>query len=186
MTQLGKSNTHANAVRTAKMLVGVIAVCVAIITCVAVLVVPYAQNAHMRDSRLLVAIDEHTFPDTAWRTFVASSFDTNADGYLSEEEAQAVTHIGSYDTTSFEVIDEGISHKGITSLEGIERFSNLEMVVAEGNDLDHIDVSGNAKLRYVDLRGNSGRFDVRYTNEQADMQVLVDEGARVASEGDAA
>lgn len=183
MAAIEGSQSQSSAARTAKVVVGAVAVCVALIACVVVLVLPYAQDADACDDRLLVAIDEQLFPDAAWRTFVAQSFDTNGDGYLSEQEAQVVTHIGSYDTTTYEVIDAGISNKGITSLAGIERFKNLEMLVAQGNDFASLDVTGNPHLQYLDVRGNASRFDVNYTNDQANMQILVDEGAQVVSDG---
>ncbi len=164
---------------------GSLAVAVVSVAAAVLLVVPYALGPDGRDGRLLVAVDAQAFPDSAWREYVSSTFDANGDGYLSFDETEGVTRIGSCDPSTGDVLDEGASNRGIRSFAGIERFPNLEMLVAQGNDIDSIDVTGNPRLRFADLRGNGGRFDVLYGDDQADMRVFVDGGSRVVSQPDA-
>lgn len=165
------------------MLVGVLAVVAAVVAVAVLLVAPHVLHPDARDGRLLVAVDERTFPDSAWRGYVSSAFDEDGDGYLSSAETEGVTRIGSFDVSTGDVIDEGASNLGIRSFAGIECFPNLEMLVAQGNDVANIDVAGNPSLRALDVRGN-GRFDLQYADEQAGLQVFVDGGVRVVSETD--
>lgn len=163
------------------MAVGAAAVVAVILAALVLLVLPYAFHPEARDGRLLVAVDDRMFPDAAWRSYVSSTFDVNGDGFLSCDETEGVVRIGSYDPSTLEVTDAGASGRGIASFEGIEHFPNLEMLVVQGNMVKSIDVTGNPKLRYLDMR-NSDRFDITYADEQADMQVLVDGGVRTVSE----
>ena len=86
-----------------------------------------------------IAIDDVNFPDPVFRDYVSENFDLDDDGYLSEEECEAVTDIDVSGTDS----DDG----GITSLEGIEYFTELSALYCTYNEgLDSLDVSNNTAL----------------------------------------
>jgi len=68
--------------------------------------------------------------------------DTNNDGEIQVSEAQAVTSLNLY-------------QKGISSLSGIEEFSNLQRLDCEFNSLTNIDIlSQNSNLFYLDADSN--------------------------------
>lgn len=89
-----------------------------------------------------VQIDENSFPDSIFRSYVSDSFDADGNGLLSESEIKSVT-----------VAD--VSDKGIASLKGIEIFTELTKLDASGNKLTGVDLSGNTKLSSCDLSDNS-------------------------------
>lgn len=162
---------------------GTVLVGIVIVAILGALVMPYALGgSDRRDTRLVIPIDARTFPDAAWRSFVLSSYDLDGDGFLSSGEAGAVVHIGLYNKDTHEVGDQGVSGRGIKSLEGIEHFPNLEMLVAQNNAIEKLDLSGNPLLLYIDLRGNP-RFELTYSPENKDAHVLVDEDALVTGAG---
>ena len=89
-----------------------------------------------------VEITADNFPDLIFMQYVKDNFDTDNDGRLSDEEIEAVTKIDVSGTMS--------SDGGITSLEGIEIFTELQTLRCEYNEgLASLDVSGNAKLSYL-------------------------------------
>ena len=72
-----------------------------------------AQLAHAQDT----AISEENFPDDNFREYIASYYDSNKDGILSQAEADKVTDIEDlYENYEF------------ASLAGIENFKNLETI----------------------------------------------------------
>ena len=79
-----------------------------------------------------VAIDADNFPDPVFRAYV-QTLDTDGDGELSQAERDAVTRID-------------LRNKGLTSLQGIGFFPNLEQLLCNTNSLTELDVSGNPKL----------------------------------------
>ena len=85
---------------------------------------------------------EESFTDPVFMQYVKDHFDTDDDGYLSNEEIEKVTEINVSGTVS--------ADGGITSLEGIEIFTELLTLRCEYNaGLTSLDVSGNAKLSYL-------------------------------------
>jgi Leucine-rich repeat (LRR) protein len=90
-----------------------------------------------------IAIDATNFPDPIFREYVSENFDTNNSGYLSTQEAAAVT--------SIEVL-----LMSITDLTGIEYFTNLEYLNCMGNLLTELNVSQNTAL--VDLSCSLNRL----------------------------
>jgi len=89
-----------------------------------------------------IAIDETNFPDEVFREYVSRYFDIegdSADGYLSEVELGEVQEIDVSGTSS--------SDYGITSLKGIEFFTNLTVLQCRYNaNLLELDVSANTAL----------------------------------------
>jgi Ca2+-binding EF-hand superfamily protein len=81
--------------------------------------------------------------DPAFREYLINNFDGDGDGRLSETEAEGVDEID-------------CSELNISSLEGIERFTNLTSLACSGNKLATIDVRSNTAL--VTLRCDSNRL----------------------------
>jgi Leucine-rich repeat (LRR) protein len=71
-----------------------------------------------------------------------AGYDEDGDGYLSGEEAAAVVELS-------------VAGLGISSLDGIEVFANLEVLDAQDNDLAAADLSALTHLRAVNLSGNA-------------------------------
>ena len=77
-----------------------------------------------------IKIDNDTnFPDSAFREYVRR-FDTDGDGYLTDDERNAV--IGDMGEAT------GPFNKGIKSLKGIEYFPNVEWLFCYGNELTEL------------------------------------------------
>jgi len=89
----------------------------------------FAATAYAAD----VDIDSTNFPDSNFRAIVEGK-DTNSDNILSESEAQSVT--------SFNLMN-----KNISSLQGIEYFTNIESLFCSRNPLSELDVSSLSKLK---------------------------------------
>lgn len=86
-------------------------------------------------------------PDEAFRAYLQANVDLNADGSISSDEAEAVTSMG--DPSQADDAGNGLSGLGITSLEGIERFANLQNLVCSKNDIPTIDLSQNTRLEHL-------------------------------------
>lgn len=80
-----------------------------------------------------LAIDETNFPDANFRSYVLASFDSNGDEKLDDEEIANVKYINA-------------PSKTISSLKGIEYFTELLELDCDNNQLTSLDVSKNAKL----------------------------------------
>ena len=84
------------------------------------------------------------FPDSSFSTYVRDNFDDNGDGYLDDDELDAVTQINPGNSVI------------IRSLAGTEYFRNLEKITVTNQSIGGtIDLSGLANLRYVDISGCS-------------------------------
>lgn len=80
-----------------------------------------------------LAIDETNFPDANFRSYVLASFDSNGDEKLDDEEIANVKYIHA-------------PAKTISSLKGIEYFTELLELNCDNNQLTSLDVSKNTKL----------------------------------------
>lgn len=98
-----------------------------------------SQNTSSSE-QMITAIDQTSFPDSAFQAKVRS-YDLNNDGNLSESEVRLVTRLD-------------VSNSGITDLEGIRFFSDLESLICDGNQLQNLDVSNNEKLTYLSCGEN--------------------------------
>ena len=87
-----------------------------------------------------IKISSDYFPDANFRA-VVSSYDTDGDGILSVNEASKVTSLN-------------LNNKGISSLTGIEYFSNLTDLSCNVNYLESLDVSGLPELHMLDCSNN--------------------------------
>lgn len=86
--------------------------------------------------------DVISFADANFKTYCLNNFDTNSDGEISEDEAKAVTAID-------------CSLANLTSLVGIEYFSNLTSIDVSCNKLTSLDLSHSPKLTEVLVNNNS-------------------------------
>ena len=93
-------------------------------------------------------IDEKHFPDQTFRDYIAETADSDGDGTLSKEEANAVEYIGYWDKETSSYV-EPISNAGITSLEGVEYFRNLKGIVIVYNPITTVDLRKNKNLEYA-------------------------------------
>lgn len=80
-----------------------------------------------------LVIDETNFPDANFRSYVLASFDSNGDEKLDDEEIANVKYIHA-------------PAKTISSLKGIEYFTELLELNCDNNQLTSLDVSKNTKL----------------------------------------
>ena len=106
---------------------------------------------------------EKAIVDPNLKAYVIEQFDTDKDGILSQEEADAATEL--YART-YEYGDQPL--KKITSLKGIEIFPNLTTLVAGNMEtLDDVDLTKNTKLTTVELTPNKGLTSINVTNMPA-------------------
>ena len=87
------------------------------------------------------AINDESFPDSRFRSYVVENFDKDGSGDLSEEEIAAVTDIS-------------VSDMGIRSLSGIGYFTELVSLDCSWNELTSLDLSGNTKITELNAVGN--------------------------------
>lgn len=81
-----------------------------------------------------VDIDETTFPDANFRQYVKDKFDKDKNNALSADEIAAVKDIRP-------------THRDISSLTGVEHFTNLERLIVQDNEkLTTLDLSKNTAL----------------------------------------
>lgn len=80
-----------------------------------------------------IEINEDTFPDEIFRGYVLNSIDADGDGILTQEECSAVDRIN-------------VKDNFISSLKGIEYFTNLRSLDCSSNELASLDVTHNLAL----------------------------------------
>lgn len=91
----------------------------------------------------MVPMKNIVFSDAEFKNYCVTNFDTDGDGEISPYEAWFVTRIECSDS-------------GLTSLEGIQFFSNLEYLDISGNTLlSRLDVSKNTALASLDVSNNT-------------------------------
>lgn len=87
---------------------------------------------------------EKDVPDAAFRA-VLTQFDTDSDGIVSRAEADAVTELDlEWDWESAQISD----------LQGIGFFTELQVLNASWQNLNAVDLSGNTKLKRINLEFN--------------------------------
>lgn len=83
-----------------------------------------------------VEINETNFPDGTFRDYVKTNFDTDSSGILSQTELDAVR-------------DVDVRDKNITTLKGVEHFTNLKLLHCGSNQLSSLDVRQNTLLEML-------------------------------------
>lgn len=86
-------------------------------------------------------INEENFPDSAFRQYISENFDKDDNGYLSDGEIAEAKTIN-------------INRSGVSSLQGIEYFTELEELWCDGNTLKTLDLSKNTKLENLACASN--------------------------------
>ena len=82
-------------------------------------------------------------PDANFKSFLLENFDTNKDGNISLPEAKAVKKLD-------------CSGKNIKSLDGIEKFENLEYLDCSNNQLNELELRYNKKIdRLICTKNNN-------------------------------
>ena len=87
-----------------------------------------------------ILIDEEHFPDEVFRNYLLSH-SSGADGVLTPRERNGMKSLDPM-------------NRGISSLQGIEYFPNLETLYCNGNQLTSLDVSKFPALRHLSCYGN--------------------------------
>ena len=88
-----------------------------------------------------IAIDENSFPDEKFRSYVLSNYDLNKDKILDDEEIEAVTEID-------------VSGQGIADLRGIRYFTALKHLDCHDNQLIELDTWRCEVLEWIDCSQN--------------------------------
>ena len=96
------------------------------------------------------SIDSTNFPDSIFREY-ASLFDMDGDGVLTEKECEAADYI---DLAEF----------GISSLKGIEYFTDIIRLQCYLNNLEQVDLSQNTMLTYLDIGDNPNLTELDLSN----------------------
>ena len=112
-----------------------------------------------------VKVDESTFPDAVFRDYISESVDTNNDGLLSVEEIENVT-------TIFLRANKDERYSNLTSLKGVEIFSELSELSIMGCGVKELDLSGNRKLTYLQCSDTAiTNIDVSIFPELRNLQI---------------
>jgi len=90
----------------------------------------------------IIPIVPRYFPDNTFLSYVYQNFDTDKSGALTNAEIQAVTRISCYGM-------------GISSLKGVEFFTELTFLDCGFNALTELDVTHNTKLESLGFAANS-------------------------------
>lgn len=104
-----------------------------------------------------VEINETNFPDAAFRAVVQEK-DTDGNNALSDAEIAAATKIS-------------CKKKGITSLKGIEYFTELEDLYCHNNELTELDLSNNKALK--ELNCSTNRLTALDLRNNTELQMVI-------------
>ncbi len=123
-----------------------------------VLLATMAITSCSKDPNLLVAEDPHVVlskssainiyvPDTTFKAYLVENFDTNSDGEISKTEALEVTYIN-------------IRDKEVTSLLGIEDFTNIDSLYCGYTNITTLNLFHNNKLKYINTEFNTNLLGI--------------------------
>lgn len=84
-----------------------------------------------------------TFTDSSFRSYVSSNFDKDSNGYLSDAEIANVTSI-----------DVSKCSPAISSLNGVELFTNLSKLDCNEQSIRNLDIENLENLEYIDVSSN--------------------------------
>mgnify|MGYP003295500197 CR=1 FL=1 len=106
------------------------------------------NNINYPNARISVAVVADKYLDVSdnvtddkFREYIFSTVDKNNDGKISEYEALLCEELN-------------LNKRGISSLKGIELFSNLQVLNCASNDLEKVDLSNNKRLIILDINNN--------------------------------
>jgi len=98
-------------------------------------------DLHQSGKEIIPFIPGIEITDEKFKQYLVENFDSNGDGEISTEEAEAVTFID-------------CSGREIESLGGLEYFINLNTLLCANNQLTELLMPGNSKLKKVDCSSN--------------------------------
>ena len=88
-----------------------------------------------------VVLSATNFPDANFRTYISQKTGVSVGGIISDATLASITNINT-------------SYKNISSLQGIEYFTELTELVCRNNNLTSLDLSKNTKLTYLNCESN--------------------------------
>ena len=97
-----------------------------------------------------IELNETNFPDKKFRKYLSDEFDMDKDGVLSRGESGELSEVKMIDIGGEEDDEEAI-----TTLKGIEYFTNLEVLYCSKNNIKELDVSKNTNLRSLYCSDNN-------------------------------
>lgn len=95
------------------------------------------DTSNQQPAKDAIALDETTFPDALFRTYIQKNFDKDGNGELSGEELSSVIAIIAPEDSS------------LTSLQGIEYFTELQTLTFSNTGVTSIDLTNNTKLTFI-------------------------------------
>ena len=113
-----------------------------------------------------IAIDASHFPDSKFRAQIMACYDKDSNGQLDETEISAVNDISCSDS-------------GISTLQGIEFFTELYYLDCSSNQLTSLDVSNNTNLQQLFCHNN--KLTSLNLLQNTNLQVLVCSNNRLTS-----
>ena len=113
-----------------------------------------------------IAIDASHFPDSKFRAQIMACYDKDSNGRLDETEISAVNDISCSDS-------------GISTLQGIEFFTELYYLDCSSNQLTSLDVSNNTNLQQLFCHNN--KLTSLNLLQNTNLQVLVCSNNRLTS-----
>ena len=112
-----------------------------------------AINVTVTDNSVSVPLDAEHFPDANFRAKIAEAADVNGDGVLNGTEINAVDNLSMKNTA-------------ISTLRGLEYFTQLRSLTCTGAGLTSLDVSMFPNLKWLDCGNNSlTSLDVTHNGE---------------------
>lgn len=138
-----------------------------IIICSMLLAAAFAVTAFAEDA---VKIDRTTFPDNAFRQYVADTFDKDDDGELNEKELLKATGLIGFNEEQA---------KAIHDFTGIEKLTELNYVDLSGCEIEKLDLSANQKISSLYCRNcKIEKLDLTGLNA---LKLLSIEGTKLSS-----
>lgn len=123
-------------------------------------------TVHTTVANLFYAVDDENFPDPVWRSYISTTYDKDADGYLNAEELAAISAVKTIGTVGVAALTATTAIAPFTytayknettrihNLKGIELFTALEQLNLRGNNIEELDLSQNRQLRVINLHFN--------------------------------
>jgi LPXTG-motif cell wall-anchored protein len=110
-----------------------------ILTSVFIFLLSFGFNIKTNASNI-VPINETNFPDSGFRQYVLSHYDTDGDDNLSETEIN--------NATDFHIA----YNSSLNNFQGIEYLTELRSLIIDTGFIDHLDISENIKLENIEIK----------------------------------
>ena len=107
--------------------------------------------ANADGDEIVAKINKSNFPAADFRKYVLANIDSNGDKKLSKAEAEAVTELM---LRTWEDKEAGRNAYNLSSLKGVEYFTNLEQLECVACKVKTLDVTKNTKLEELDCSEN--------------------------------